>query len=151
MTGTFPIYFVQILLFLHLETTLVFAKLCYAFEKKFQDSKKPYVQWKCFTQQNLRRKHTDQDSKNKEVIEGIPERDLQNFMLGYKSSGFYNMKIWKKIDIVNYSFTISFSKRKIIIYWLKLSNKVALKICQKAVFLNLITLTSKQRYEIFSF
>ena len=66
------------------------------------------------------------------MTEGIPEKDLQNFMLGYKSSSFYSMKIWKKIDIVNYSFTISFSKRKTIIYWLTLSNKVALKVCQKS-------------------
>ena len=29
----------------------------------------------------LTRKHTDQESKNKEMIEGIPERDLQNFRL----------------------------------------------------------------------
>ena len=31
---TFPIYFFQGLSFLHLEITLPFAKLCYAFEKK---------------------------------------------------------------------------------------------------------------------
>ena len=30
--GTFPIYFFQILSFLHLEITLLLAKLCYAFE-----------------------------------------------------------------------------------------------------------------------
>ena len=32
--GTFPIYFFQGLSFLHLEITLAFAKLCYAFEEK---------------------------------------------------------------------------------------------------------------------
>ena len=32
--GTFPISFFQGLLFLHLEITLLFAKLCYAFEGK---------------------------------------------------------------------------------------------------------------------
>ena len=32
--GTFPIYFFQGLSFLHLEITLSFAKLCYAFEEK---------------------------------------------------------------------------------------------------------------------
>ena len=32
--GTFPIYFFQGLSFLHLEITLPFAKLCYAFEEK---------------------------------------------------------------------------------------------------------------------
>ena len=31
---TFPIYFFQVLSFLHLEITLPFAKLCYAFEEK---------------------------------------------------------------------------------------------------------------------
>ena len=30
---TFPIYFFQVLSFLHLEITLPFAKLCYAFEE----------------------------------------------------------------------------------------------------------------------
>ena len=34
MAGTFPIYFLQRLSFLHLEITLPFAKLCYAFEEK---------------------------------------------------------------------------------------------------------------------
>ena len=33
-TDTFPIYFFQGLSFLHLEITLPFAKLCYAFEEK---------------------------------------------------------------------------------------------------------------------
>ena len=33
-TDTFPIYFFQSLSFLHLEITLPFAKLCYAFEEK---------------------------------------------------------------------------------------------------------------------
>ena len=32
--GTFPIYFFQGLSFLHLEITLPFVKLCYAFEEK---------------------------------------------------------------------------------------------------------------------
>ena len=32
--GTFPILFVQSLSFLHVEITLPFAKLCYAFEEK---------------------------------------------------------------------------------------------------------------------
>ena len=32
--GTFPIYFFQGLSILHLEITLSFAKLCYAFEEK---------------------------------------------------------------------------------------------------------------------
>ena len=32
--GTFSIYFFQGLAFLHLEITLPFAKLCYAFEEK---------------------------------------------------------------------------------------------------------------------
>ena len=46
------------------------------FRTQSSGSKKPYVQWKGYT-----RKHTDQESKNKEMIEGIPERDLQNFRL----------------------------------------------------------------------
>ena len=33
-THTFPISFFQVLSFLHLEITLPFAKLCYAFEEK---------------------------------------------------------------------------------------------------------------------
>ena len=33
--GTFPMYFFQAFSFLHLEITLLFAKLCYAFEEKF--------------------------------------------------------------------------------------------------------------------
>ena len=33
-TDTFPISFFQVLSFLHLEITLPFAKLCYAFEEK---------------------------------------------------------------------------------------------------------------------
>ena len=32
--GTFPIYLFKVLSFLHLEITLPFAKLCYAFEEK---------------------------------------------------------------------------------------------------------------------
>ena len=32
--GSFPIYFSQSLSFLHLEITLTYAKLCYAFEEK---------------------------------------------------------------------------------------------------------------------
>ena len=32
--GTFPIQFFQSLSFLHLEITLLFGKLCYAFEEK---------------------------------------------------------------------------------------------------------------------
>ena len=36
--GTFPIQFFQGLSFLHLEITLLFAKLCYAFEEKFFSS-----------------------------------------------------------------------------------------------------------------
>ena len=45
-------------------------------------------------------KHTDQDRKNKEVIEGIPERDLLILWFSDTSldSGvsFYNMTTWKK-------------------------------------------------------
>ena len=48
------------------------------FRAQSSESKKPYIQIKDFTQQNLRKKHTDQESKNKEVIEEIPERDLKN-------------------------------------------------------------------------
>ena len=51
------------------------------FRTQSSESKKPYVQLKGFTQQNLRKKHADQESKNNEVIEGIPERDLKNFRL----------------------------------------------------------------------
>ena len=32
---TFPVWFLQSLSFLHLEITLTFAKLCYAFEEKY--------------------------------------------------------------------------------------------------------------------
>ena len=49
------------------------------FTAQSSESKTPYAQWKNFAQQNLREKHTDQDSKYKEVIEGISERDLQHF------------------------------------------------------------------------
>ena len=34
-TDTFPNYFLKSLSFLHLQITLPFAKLCYAFEKKY--------------------------------------------------------------------------------------------------------------------
>ena len=34
VAGTFPIYFFQGISFLHLEITLPFAKLCYAFEEE---------------------------------------------------------------------------------------------------------------------
>ena len=40
-----------------------------------------YVPRKGFTQQNVRKKHADQESKNKEVIEEIHERDLQKFRI----------------------------------------------------------------------
>ena len=33
------------------------------------------------TQQNLGKKHADQESKNKQVIEGIQEKDLKKFKL----------------------------------------------------------------------
>ena len=33
------------------------------------------------TQKNLGKKHTDQESKKKQVTEGIHEKDLQNFRL----------------------------------------------------------------------
>ena len=36
------------------------------FRTQSSESKKPYVQWKGFTQQNLRKKHADQESKNNE-------------------------------------------------------------------------------------
>ena len=48
------------------------------FRAQSSESKKPYLQIKGFSQQNLRKKHTHQESKNKEVIKGIPERDLKN-------------------------------------------------------------------------
>ena len=49
------------------------------FKAQSSESKTPYAQWKSFAQQNLKEKHRDQDSKYKEVIEGISERDLQLF------------------------------------------------------------------------
>ena len=49
------------------------------FRVQSSESKKPYIQWKDFTQQNLRKNHTNQDSKKREVVKGIFERDLQIF------------------------------------------------------------------------
>ena len=39
------------------------------------------MQWKVFTQKNLGKKHTDQEIKNEEVIEGIHDGHFQNFRL----------------------------------------------------------------------
>ena len=51
------------------------------------------------------KKHTEQESKNKEVTKGISERDLQNFKLVrliLDRGSFYNMTAWKRTDSVNY-------------------------------------------------
>ena len=81
------------------------------------------------------------------MIEGIPERDLLILWFSDTSldSGVKVSTTWqlekKKIDIVNYSLKKEnqyLVAKSFLIY--SKSNKVIAKVCQKAIFLNLITL-----------
>ena len=87
------------------------------------ESKKPYVQWNGYTQ-----KYTDQESKNKEVIEGIPERDLENFrlvrlILDSVVQVSTTWRLEKKLIVLTVHW-----KRKTNIYWLKLSYVLQMKL-----------------------
>ena len=80
------------------------------------------------------------------MIEGIPERDLlilwfsdTSLDTGVKVSTTWQLE--KKIDSVNYSLKKEnqyLVAKSFLIY--SKSNKVIAKVCQKAIFLNLITL-----------